>query len=236
MNLSEPLKKLKRFFNQGEGDHESLSASATSRLPRLADMAPGVHPEDHTKAITHDDIEVIMQLTPNPNAFKFILNRDVKTASAATYRSPDECNNDLARSLFDIPAIEHLYFFDNIITVTINPSVPIEELQDRIKSTIKQKMPHHDPTFQTKEDLKKADHDNLPEDIKRINEILDRTIRPGLQGDGGDLEILSYIHPELTVRYQGACGTCPSSTMGTLQALTQILRDEFDPDIEVIPV
>lgn len=236
MNLSEPLKKLKRFFNHETQDQEVASISTGAELDQLTNRSQIVNSQEQTTSAANDDIHVIMQYTPNPSAFKFILNKDVKTGAAATYRTPDECDNDLARSLFDIPAIEHLYFFDNVITVTLNPSVPIEELQDRIKSTIKEKIPQHDPTFKTKEDVKRADHENLPEDIKRINEILDRTIRPGLQGDGGDIEVLSYIHPELTVRYQGACGTCPSSTMGTLQALTQILRDEFDPDIEVIPV
>jgi len=37
----------------------------------------------------------------------------------------------------------------------------------------------------------------------------------------------------LIVKYQGACGTCPSSTTGTLEAIRSILRDEFDPQIEV---
>ena len=35
------------------------------------------------------------------------------------------------------------------------------------------------------------------------------------------------------VKYQGACGTCPSSATGTLEAIKSILRDDFNPDIEV---
>ena len=192
--------------------------------------------ETTSKISEANDIQVVMQYTPNPSAFKFIANKDVKIGGAATYRGTEECDNNLARALFELPAIDHLYLFDNIITVTLNPSVPVDELKQRIIDTIKTQLPDHNPEFQTKEDLKKIEHDNLPEEVKRINEILDRTIRPGLKADGGDLEVLSYIHPEITVRYQGACGTCPSSTMGTLQAVTQILRDEFDPEVEVIPV
>ena len=177
-----------------------------------------------------------MQYTPNPSAFKFLLNRDVKSGGAATYKDKDECDNNLAKTLFDIPAVEHLYFFDNVITVTLNPSVPVEAVKDKILNTIQKEAPTHDPNFTTKEEQKKLERQNLPEDLKRINEILDRTVRPALQGDGGDIEILSYVHPEISVRYRGACGGCPSSMMGTLQAITGILREEFDPDIEVIPV
>jgi Fe-S cluster biogenesis protein NfuA len=31
-------------------------------------------------------------------------------------------------------------------------------------------------------------------------------------------------------------GTCPSSIAGTLMAIESILKDEFDPAVEVIPV
>ena len=77
---------------------------------------------------------------------------------------------------------------------------------------------------------------NLSPEQQKIEEILDRTIRPGLQGDGGDIEILKYEDKKVYVTYQGACGTCPSSTTGTLMAIESILKDEFDPAIEVIPL
>ena len=74
----------------------------------------------------------------------------------------------------------------------------------------------------------------LPKEVQAVEEILDRTIRPGLQGDGGDIECLSFEDNVLVVKYQGACGTCPSSTTGTLEAIKGILRDEMNnPEIEV---
>ena len=100
---------------------------------------------------------------------------------------------------------------------------------------IQTRLPIHDPSFGVKESVQ-AKRKELPEDVQKIEEILDRTVRPGLQGDGGDLEVVSYLENKLTVRYQGACGTCPSSTTGTLMAIEGILRDEFNPQIEVVPV
>ena len=41
---------------------------------------------------------------------------------------------------------------------------------------------------------------------------------------------------ELQVRYQGACGTCPSSTSATLDAIQGILAEQFDPEIQIVPV
>ena len=52
--------------------------------------------------------------------------------------------------------------------------------------------------------------------------------------DGGDIHIVSYDGMNLIVNYQGACGSCPSSTMGTLKAIESILRDQYNPDITVL--
>jgi len=40
----------------------------------------------------------------------------------------------------------------------------------------------------------------------------------------------------LSVHYEGACGSCPSSTMGTLEAIKGILRQEYKPDLEISAV
>ena len=63
--------------------------------------------------------------------------------------------------------------------------------------------------------------------------ILDNTIRPGLQMDGGDIQIIGFDGLNLTVNYQGACGSCPSASMGTLKAIESILRDQYNPEITV---
>jgi Fe-S cluster biogenesis protein NfuA len=40
----------------------------------------------------------------------------------------------------------------------------------------------------------------------------------------------------LKIRYQGACGSCPSSLSGTLMAIENMIQDEIDPQITVIAV
>ena len=77
--------------------------------------------------------------------------------------------------------------------------------------------------------LSERDQDRLDE----INLLLDEQIRPYLQGDGGDLHILSLDGDRLVVHYQGACGTCPSSISGTLRGIENLLRT-IEPDLEVV--
>ena len=72
--------------------------------------------------------------------------------------------------------------------------------------------------------------------LLQINEILDEKVRPALMGDGGYLEVLGLKDHTLSIRYQGACGSCPSSLTGTLMAIEGMLKQEVDPEMEVIAV
>lgn len=185
---------------------------------------------------TNSDVLIRIQPTPNPNAWKFVLDRPVLLEGKATYAdAPEAANNVLARSLFEIPDVRQVHFFQNVITITNNFDADVEELHKAIVAVIQTRLPVHNPA-QTQRDERKMDRSRLPEGLRQIEEILDRTIRPGLQGDGGDIAVMKYEENKLYVHYEGACGTCPSATSGTLMAIEGILRDEYNPQIEVIPV
>lgn len=185
-----------------------------------------------------DPVLIRIQPTPNPNAWKFVLDRPVLNEGKATYGTAEEAqNNLLARSLFEVDGVRQVHFFQNVITITHSFEADVEPLQRAVCAVIQTRMPVHDPN-QTKVDEKKAARAKLPPEWQHIEQILDRTVRPGLQGDGGDLTVYKYddVGKKLYVAYEGACGTCPSSTAGTLMAIEGILRDEFDPELEVIPM
>ena len=70
--------------------------------------------------------------------------------------------------------------------------------------------------------------------LKKINQLLDQKVRPALAGDGGGLEVLGIDGFTVKIRYQGACGSCPSSITGTLMAIEGLLRRDVNPSINVI--
>jgi len=180
------------------------------------------------------EVKILIQSTPNPNALKFVLNMPVKNEGKVTYKHVDQCkDNPLAAALFTVSNISEVYFFDNYITVTQDGSLDWDAIEDQIKKIILEYAPNHDPNFHVEETKQNTTVVSDNPDIIKINEILDRTIRPALQMDGGDLQIASLENNLLLVNYQGACGSCPSSTMGTLKAIESILKDEFNPDITV---
>jgi NFU1 iron-sulfur cluster scaffold homolog, mitochondrial len=182
------------------------------------------------------EVLVRVQGTPNPAAWKFILDRPVLLDGKATFSSLQEAiGNRLAEDLLTIDGVKQIHFFQNVITVSHRIDAEPEEIQANVVSVIQTRLPVHDPKMGVKESKLEA-RKALPEDVQKIEEILDRTIRPGLQGDGGDIEVIKYEDHKIYVHYEGACGTCPSSTSGTLMAIEGIMRDEFNPDVEVIPL
>lgn len=186
-----------------------------------------------TAQYTNTEIDIDIQPTPNPNALKFILNYPVKNEGNSTYKSPSECGeNKLALELFKVRGIDQLHFFENVIAITKFSYEDWSSVEVGVTKVLKDMMPTHNPNYS--DPNPEADRrKNLSPELQQIEMILDKTIRPGLQGDGGDIQALTYQDNILMVKYQGACGTCPSSTTGTLEAIKAILRDELNPEIEV---
>jgi Fe-S cluster biogenesis protein NfuA len=189
-----------------------------------------------TTQTSSNDVLIRVQPTPNPNAWKFVLDRPVLLDGKATFSNADEAyGNRLALDLLALDGVKQVHFFQNVITITARFDADPDQIQREVCSVIQTRLPVHNPALGVQES-RAAKRAELPPEIQKIEEILDRTVRPGLQGDGGDLEVVKYEDNKLYVNYQGACGTCPSATTGTLMAIESILRDEFNPQIEVIPI
>lgn len=186
--------------------------------------------------MSSSEVLIRIQATPNPAAWKFVLDRPVLNEGKATYSTIQEAEHNLmARSLFQVEGVRQVHYFQNVITVTHGFDYDSEKIQEGVCAVIQTRMPAHNPN-QTVAEEKKKSREHLSPELQKIEEILDRTIRPGLQGDGGDIEVVKFQDNKIYVVYQGACGTCPSSTSGTLMAIEGILKEEFDPSVEVIPL
>lgn len=180
------------------------------------------------------EVKVDVRPTPNPNALKFITNYTTKTEGHSTYRTPVESGeNDLALKLFMLRGVDQLHFFDNFITVTKFTYEDWEELSPKIVDCLRAYLPSHDPSYYDP-DPEKERREALTPELQVIEGIFDRTVRYGLQADGGDIQTVELTDNVLVVRYQGACGTCPSARAGTLEAIRSILREEYAPDIDVV--
>lgn len=76
--------------------------------------------------------------------------------------------------------------------------------------------------------------------LKAVEAIIDEHVRPMLEMDGGNMEILDIKseggRTDIYIRYLGACSGCASGATGTLYAIENILQENLSPNIRVIPV
>ena len=70
---------------------------------------------------------------------------------------------------------------------------------------------------------------------ENVEKVLDE-LRPFLMADGGNVEIAEIDGPIVKVRLQGACGSCPSSTMTLKMGIEIKLREMIAEVSEVIQV
>jgi len=175
--------------------------------------------------------------TPNPNALKFVLKEPLTWGVTHSYDSAEQAKDDpLAAELFEIDHVTNVFYVDRWITVTQDGTANWTDLAREVADPIRAA-----PTADTQSaatiatattaSLGLSAKDQLR--LEKINDLLDEEIRPYLQGDGGDLHVLDLKDNVLSVHYQGACGTCPSSISGTLRGIENLLRS-IEPNIEVV--
>ena len=178
--------------------------------------------------------------TPNPNAVKFILREPVSHGVARSYSSATQAESDpLAKSLFDIGNVVSVFYMDKMITVEKTDDGDWDDLLPALAVPIRAAEAVNGSSVAAAAAAVGGPIAALVSDDPRlikINEILDERVRPALMGDGGYLEVLGLADHTLSIRYQGACGSCPSSLTGTLMAIEGMLKQEVDPELEVIAV
>lgn len=186
-----------------------------------------------------------IEYTPNPNAVKFILAEALTPMGThGEFHSVEEAAEvPLAKALFEIDHVISVFYTSTWLTVTQDGGASWHDLMREIAAPIRAAEPDDaslgDAVLAgmgagSGEGLEGVGLDD--ERIPRIRAILEDEVMPFLEGDGGGLEIKGLVDNQLLIRYQGACGTCPSSTMGTLMAIENLVQMEVDPEISVVSI
>ncbi len=67
---------------------------------------------------------------------------------------------------------------------------------------------------------------------EKVQAVLDK-VRPSLQADGGDVELVDVEGGTVKVRLKGACAGCPMSQMTLKNGIERILKEEI-PEVESV--
>ncbi len=177
-----------------------------------------------------------IERTPNPDAMRFVLDEPLTNGTTRSFENAQEAEGDnLASALFAIDSVINVYYVDKYITVTQDGSAVWSELLRKLAPPIREAEPQvfdeDDSEVHVSKEAMESDDPRLQE----INRMLDEQVRPYLLADGGGLKVLGLESNRLKVHYQGACGTCPTASTGTLYAIESMVK-RIDPEIQVISV
>lgn len=167
--------------------------------------------------------------TPNPNSLKFYPGETVLESGTADFqdRTQASLKSPLAKGLFAIKGVKSVFFAQDFITVSKDDDEKFEwnVLKPQIFSAIMIFYTMKQPILYSSVD---SDPNEIVEGdsdiVKQIKKLITDSIRPTIQEDGGDLEFVSYEDNIVRVRLQGACTSCPSSTITLKNGIRNMLQ------------
>ncbi|PIR01633.1 MAG: hypothetical protein COV66_00460 [Nitrospinae bacterium CG11_big_fil_rev_8_21_14_0_20_45_15] len=213
---------------------EILAAREKSKAPTSTETKTPTA----TKTASNNIIKVVRtRETPNPGALQFVLNAQILDNGNKSYASKSDCGNDeMAQEIFALGDIQSVFVMQNFVTVTKTGSTYFGPLKDRVWKTIDRLVKIYPAdALAPKIDLDVNNFTSFSnkEKMQAVEMVLDRSIRANLAKDGGGVELKAVEGNIVKILYQGACGSCPTSSTGTLQYIQGQLRQQLHPDLEV---
>ena len=176
------------------------------------------------------------QTTPNPNSLKFLPGHTVSNSGSYEITKKNTVNNDLIRNILSINGVTGVFLGSDFISVNKKESINWEDVKHIVISLINEYYQSGNKFVIDKDPNETESKKDLIDIEKKIIKVLDSKIRPAVARDGGDIKFKEFKDGVVTVKLQGSCSGCPSSTM-TLKQGVQNLLCHYVPDVkEVIAI
>ena len=174
------------------------------------------------------------QITPNPDSLKFLPGQIVSNSGSYEIKDKNKVNNDLIRNILSINGVTGVFLGSDFISVNKEKTVNWEDVKHIVIALINEYYQSGNK-FVIDKDL---DENETKKDLidieKQIIKILDSKIRPAVARDGGDIKFEGFKDGIVTVKLQGSCSGCPSSTMTLKQGVQNLLCHYIKDVKEVI--
>lgn len=185
--------------------------------------------------------------TPNPLAIRFHMDGKVVASGSRSFPDPESAQADTTASrLFAIPHVTSVFYVGTTVTVNKDEEgdwngmlTPIADALEESLAPAQEAAPAEEEAF---DPYAAGAHIQRPADffalsledqVSHLNRIFDEMVRPGLAGDGGGLELMGIEGSTVRIHYEGACGSCPSATSGTLMYIEGALQRKAHPELTV---
>ena len=173
--------------------------------------------------------------TPNPETLKFLPGENILKSGSVDFPNEESSKvSPLASRLFEVKGVSRVFFGLDFISVTKDSELDWNNLKPSILTGIMEHFSSGLPVLNKIDNNDSEVHDNEDtETIKQIKDLLETRVRPAVAMDGGDIIFCSFEDGIVTLKMQGACAGCPSSTATLKMGIENMLRHYIPEVIEV---
>lgn len=221
-------------------------ASAIASSSVLTDMVIGMKVDDALK-ITNADIAKALDGLPREKMHCSVMGQEALEAAIRQWkgepampRTQEEgklvckCFNVTDKTIIRAIRENHLKTVEDVTAFT-KAGGGCGECRDEIAEILEAELKKEGEAFEQPvkqaAEQKPAGLSNLQR-MQKVMEVINM-IRPQLQADGGDLELVDINGKVVSVRLQGSCHGCAASQVTLHQVIEQILRQQVEPDIVI---
>lgn len=214
--------------------------SAIASSSALTEMIKG-KTVDEALEVTNQDIADYLGGLPKEKMHCSVMGRDALHAAIACFRGEpapeEELEGELVCQCFGVTdeQIKRVVRENNLSTIEEVTNFTkagggcglchdkIEELIAQVRGELKQAEKERKPEVKVLTNIQK---------IARIQEVIQKEIRPMLQHDGGDVELIDVEGNSVKLALRGMCTSCPSAGL-TREGIQAKLRELVYPDLVV---
>lgn len=189
---------------------------------------------------------VFYEITPNPQAMKFIIDGAPLHNSTNLYEFAQGANvtsSPLAQKLLGFPWAAKVSIGSHYVTVTKEAWVDWDVLAEPLSELIREHVETGEPIVNAEgyiaakemagTAVQLTDEQKNDPVIQKILAVLDNEIKPAVAMDGGDIDFQNFENGVLSLVLKGACAGCPSSMM-TLKDGIEVRMKEIVPEVQSV--
>ncbi len=220
-------------------------ASAIASSSALTELVKGMTLEEAAK-VTNNDIVKILGDLPEEKMHCSVMGMEALQAAIANYNGEtlEDAENDHDGAIIckcfgitDIKirkvALENDLHKASDITHYCKAGGACGSCLDKIQEILDDL--HNEKKTEVPKTVENS-FDKLPfvRKVMKIQEIIDREIKPLLEQDGGSIELIDVQGNKIIVRLQGRCASCPAAGATLKHTVEDKLREFVSPALEVV--
>lgn len=157
----------------------------------------------------------------------FTVDRPVHSGAAVFQTAAEAQENDLATQLFKIPGIAKVELDGYKVSVTQSGAEDWRQIGKRIGSSIR--------TFlNPPPEISEGDRLPSEEVRRRVQQVLDEQINPGVASHGGFVELLDVQEDNVFIRMGGGCQGCGAADVTLKMGIERLIRENVPQVREIL--